>query len=48
MGIHQESFGKLEDNTSVDLYTLSNSGGMKATITSYGGAVVSLQVPDQS
>ena len=31
---------------SVDLYTLTNANGMKATITNYGGIIVSLLAPD--
>ena len=32
----------------VQLYTLSNGGGIKATITNYGGTVQSIWVPDKS
>jgi len=31
----------------MDLYTLSNRGGMKVSITNYGGRVVSVLVPDR-
>jgi len=34
-------------SASRDLYTLKNSRGMEAAITSYGGIVVSLRVPDR-
>lgn len=40
-------FGKV-DGKEVFLYTLRNSSGMEARITSYGGIVVSLVVPDRS
>ena len=41
-------FGKLAAGTPVDLYTLTNSTGMEACITTYGGIVVSLKTPDKS
>jgi aldose 1-epimerase len=31
----------------MDLYTLTNRGGMKVTLTNYGGRVVSILVPDR-
>jgi aldose 1-epimerase len=46
-GITKESFGKTADGQSVDIYTLTNSHGMKARITNYGGIVVSLTAPDR-
>ena len=36
------------NNQSTDLYVLQNSKGMKAAITSYGGRLVSLLVPDKN
>lgn len=41
-------FGKTTDGTAVQLYTLSNAHGVKATITNYGGTLTSLLVPDKS
>jgi aldose 1-epimerase len=41
------NFGKMPDGTPVELYTLKNADGMTATITTYGGAVVSLTAPDK-
>jgi aldose 1-epimerase len=41
-------FGKLEDGQKVDLYTLTNSKGAVCKITSYGGIVTELHVPDAS
>src|SRR5579864_962810 len=43
----KDPFGKMPDGTAVDLYTLTNSNGVTATITNYGGRVVSLKVPDK-
>jgi aldose 1-epimerase len=36
------------DGLPVDLYTLANKNGMAARITNFGGAIVSLEVPDRS
>jgi aldose 1-epimerase len=45
--IKRQVFGVLPDGRVVDLYTLVNDNGMEARITSYGGIVVSLFVPDR-
>lgn len=45
--VTQQPFGKLGD-TPVEIYTLTNTNGMTARITTYGGAVVSLTAPDRS
>ena len=42
----RQPFGSTTDGQAVDLYTLTNSQGMRATITNYGGIVTSLWVPD--
>ncbi|MCU7491519.1 MAG: galactose mutarotase [Ignavibacteria bacterium] len=44
----ESPFGKTPDGVNVSLYTLSNSKGMKADITNYGGIVVRLVVPDNN
>src|SRR5829696_6606207 len=46
--ITKTSFGKTSAGEAVDLYTLRNANGVEATITNYGGIVVSLQVPDRN
>jgi len=46
-GVARRPFGKTREGVPVDLYTLTNSNGMAATITNYGGIVVSLLVPDR-
>jgi aldose 1-epimerase len=43
-----ELFGKLPDDTSVELFTLTNANGVSTSITNYGGRVVSLKVPDKT
>jgi aldose 1-epimerase len=46
--MQKRPFGRTPDGIEVNLYTLSNSRGMSATITNYGGIVVSLAVPDRN
>jgi aldose 1-epimerase len=41
-------FGQTPDGRRVTLYTLTNRRGAEARITDYGGAVVSLKVPDRA
>lgn len=48
MGIQKESFGQTPDGRKVDLFTLTNANGLKAKITSYGGILVSLEIPDSN
>lgn len=45
--VTKQSFGKMPDGTPVDIYTLSE-GRVEARITTFGGTVVSLKVPDKS
>jgi aldose 1-epimerase len=47
-GVERADFGKLPDGTSVDIYTLTNDKGMQAKITTYGGIVTELHVPDKN
>jgi len=44
----KKPFGKTPDGQPVDLYVLTNKNGVEAAITNYGGAVVSLKVPDRN
>src|SRR5438046_1227187 len=44
----RKSFGKTPDGQPVDLFVLTNKNGAEVSITNYGGAVVSLKVPDRS
>jgi aldose 1-epimerase len=46
--ITKKSFGKTPDGQPVDLYVLTNKSGAEASITNYGGAVVSIKVPDRN
>lgn len=45
--IEKRAFGKLEDGTTVDIYTLKNRNGLQLEITNYGGTVVTLRTPDR-
>ncbi len=42
----RQSFGVTKDGKQACLYTLENSAGMKISMTDYGAALVSVQVPD--
>ncbi|MEJ7615575.1 MAG: aldose epimerase family protein [Pyrinomonadaceae bacterium] len=44
----KQAFGKTADGAAVDLYTLTNSKGMEAQITNFGGIIVSLKTPDRA
>lgn len=46
MGITSRRFGTT-DGHDVNLYTLTNERGFEASITNYGGAVVSIKAPDR-
>ncbi|HVS38417.1 MAG TPA: aldose epimerase family protein [Gemmataceae bacterium] len=46
-GIEKSDFGKTEDGTPVEMYTLSNGTGMTAKIITYGGIITELDVPDR-
>lgn len=45
MKIEKSNFGQLPDGQNVDLYTLSNTQGLKTGIMTYGATVVFLEVP---
>jgi aldose 1-epimerase len=47
MSINTESFGKTPDGQEVNLYTLTNTNGIRARIITYGAILVSLEVPDR-
>jgi aldose 1-epimerase len=44
----KQDWGKLPDGTAVALYTLKNKNGITASISTYGGIVTSLSVPDRN
>ncbi|HUO32714.1 MAG TPA: hypothetical protein VMU80_26105, partial [Bryobacteraceae bacterium] len=41
-------FGKTPSGETVELYTLKNAKGVEADISTYGGVVVALKVPDRT
>ncbi len=45
--VTQQPFGKMQDGTPVDIYTLSD-GKIEARIMTYGGIIVSLKAPDRA
>jgi Galactose mutarotase and related enzymes len=48
MGITRSFYGKTLEGKDVDIFTISNSNGMVAQISNYGGILVSLMVPDRN
>lgn len=46
-GVEREAFGKLEDGTIIEAFTLRNSKGASAKILTYGGTLEGLWVPDR-
>ncbi len=47
MSANEESFGKTPEGREVNLYTLTNTNGLRVRITNYGAILVSLEVPDR-
>lgn len=48
MTIKNEKWGTMPDGRQVDLYTLTNSKGMQATVTTYGATLVGLTASDRN
>ena len=46
--ITRQPFGKTQEGTPVEIYTLRNVHGCEARISTYGGIVVSLTMPDKN
>src|SRR5437899_6792697 len=46
--IEEQDWGRTPDGAPVKLFTLTNSKGMVAKITTYGGIVTELRVPDRN
>lgn len=47
-GLKREDFQAVVQGKATDLYTLVNNNGMEVDITNYGGALVSIMVPDRN
>lgn len=48
MKVEKVDFGTTKEGTPIDLYVLTNSNGVVAKITNYGGIVTSLILPDKN
>lgn len=48
LAVSKHPFGTTPDGIQIDLYTLTNSAGVEAEIMTYGGALVSVRVPDRN
>src|SRR5580765_6190828 len=46
--VDKSDFGTTRDNQKAELYTLTNSSGMAAKISTYGALLVELDVPDKT
>ena len=47
-GLKREDFQAVVQGKETDLFTLVNNNGMEVDITNYGGALVSIMVPDRN
>jgi aldose 1-epimerase len=48
MGISRESFGQTRDGREVELFVLENAAGIRVRVMTFGGALVSAEVPDRT
>lgn len=48
MEVVASDFGSLPDGTAIKVFTLTNSNGVEAGISNYGGTLVSLRLPDKN
>jgi aldose 1-epimerase len=46
-GVGKQPFGATPDGVPVDVYTLTNAGGVEVRAITYGGIILSLRVPDR-
>lgn len=44
----RSAFGKTSDGKTVDLFTLTNAGGMEMRVITFGGTILSLRAPDRN
>lgn len=45
--VQKSDFGQMPDGAPIQLYTLTNASGMRATVMNYGATLTSVQVPDR-
>lgn len=48
MKISKTDFGITKDSSKIDIYTLTNQNKMQVSITTFGGTIVSIKVPDKT
>jgi aldose 1-epimerase len=48
MNLQKQAFGQTPDGQNIDLYTLTNDKGVKASIMTYGGIWINMEVPDRA
>lgn len=46
--VSKKDFGRMADGRKIEIFTLTNSKGAETRITTYGGTVVSLKMPDRT
>ncbi len=47
LSVTKEPYGKLDDGTEVDLYTLTNDNGLRIKVITYGALITSVETPDR-
>ena len=47
-GLKREDFQKVIDGKQTDLFILKNENGAEAAVTNYGGAILTIMVPDKN
>lgn len=45
--VERATYGQMPDGTQVDLYTLTNAGGLEVKVMTYGATLISVKTPDR-
>jgi aldose 1-epimerase len=48
MAVTQTRFGTMPDGSAVDVFTLTNAGGIEVRVITYGAAIASINTPDRN
>jgi aldose 1-epimerase len=48
MDVQKQPFGRMPDGAAVEIITLTNDKGLRASVMTYGATLVSLEVPDRT